>query len=72
MEKNVLGGLVREARKRARLSQAKLSGMAGIQRCQVSDIERGKLDLDHVHFGTVVRLSHALKLTPNDFAGITD
>jgi transcriptional regulator with XRE-family HTH domain len=63
----VVGEKIRNARKRVGLSQRELSRIANVRQCQISDLERNKLKLDHVHFGTIVKLSDALDMQLDDF-----
>jgi len=65
--KNAVALKIKQARKQLGFSQTEVSTRAGLQRCQISDLERGVLNLDHVHFGTIRKLSEVLALTPNDF-----
>jgi transcriptional regulator with XRE-family HTH domain len=58
---------IRLARKQAGLSQQEVADKAELQRCQISDLERGILKLDHVHWGTIRKLCAVLDLTPYDF-----
>jgi transcriptional regulator with XRE-family HTH domain len=67
MEKNiVVGTTLRAARQQKGVSQRQLATLAGLRQCQISDLEQGKLALDHVHWGTIRKLCDALALTPND------
>jgi transcriptional regulator with XRE-family HTH domain len=63
----MVGSKIRHVRKQKGMSQNTLSQMAKLQRCQISDLERGKLQLEHVHWGTIQRLCKALNLSPYDF-----
>lgn len=58
----IIGTKIREARKRVGLSQEAVAKSARLQRCQVSDLERGILNLEHVHWGTIQRLCQTLHL----------
>jgi transcriptional regulator with XRE-family HTH domain len=58
---------IKAARKRAKLSQQEVADKAELQRCQISDLERGILQLDHVHWGTIQKLCKVLDITPYDF-----
>ena len=63
----MVGEKIRQARQRAGFSQRHVSELAGLQQCQISDLEHDKLELDHVHWGTIKRLCAVLNLTPYDF-----
>jgi transcriptional regulator with XRE-family HTH domain len=63
----MVGTKIKSARQKQQLSQAEVSQKAGLQRCQISDLEHDKIDLQHIHWGTIQKLCKVLDLTPYDF-----
>jgi len=63
----MVGAKIRRAREKAGLSQRHLAEITQLRQCQISDLERDKLVIDHVHWGTIRKLCTVLDITPNDF-----
>jgi len=63
----VLGKKLREARRKAGLSQIALSKEASIQQRRLSKIETG--DVGWIRTDTLEKLCAILKVTPNDLLG---
>lgn len=51
-----LGGMVRHHRRKAALTQVELAQMAGVGKCTVYDIEKGKLAVQHDKLLAVLRV----------------
>lgn len=58
------GPRLRELRSQSGLTQAELATKAGIRQASITDYERGKTDAT---WTMVVRLAHALGVTPDAF-----
>jgi transcriptional regulator with XRE-family HTH domain len=57
---------LRDMRKRAGYTQARLSEVAGVRAATISDLETGRIT--EPHYTTVVRLARALDVAPSAVA----
>ena len=64
-----IGRVVRQLRKRKKLSQEVLSGFAGLARSHLAMIENGS---KQANFETIWRLSNELELPPHEFVRLVE
>lgn len=60
LKMDVLGEMIKKARKEQKLTQEQLGQLVGVQKAQISKIENNTKD---VHFSTVLKVFEALKAT---------
>lgn len=61
--------VLREARKAAGLSQQQLGTRCGMTYAQISNLERGALDILNIRVGTLWALAEALEIDPAVLVG---
>ena len=60
LKTDILGGMIKKARKEKNLTQEELGKLIGVQKAQISKIENNTKD---VRFSTIMRVFSALKAT---------
>jgi transcriptional regulator with XRE-family HTH domain len=64
MEASYFGKRLKELRAQAGLTQEQLAGRSNFSQAGIADLEQGRRDPS---WSTVLRLAHALGVTPNEF-----